>query len=127
MAKVATGDLGTLTMQSAAAVNPGGSGVIKYVRVKFTLNTTSAIEALLGFKVWHDNNAGSTTPVWLDSCTLDKAGGVGTTLKSYDVLVPTPLATTGSIWWESFEEYPDGTVNGSAMDGGSNLWSGSWA
>lgn len=128
MATTDTGNLGTLTMIDAAPVNHNFTELIRYIRVRFTLDITGATESLTGFNVWHDNNAGVTTPVWIDATVLGLAGGgVGSPVKAYDVLVPTPLATSGAIWWESFEEYPNGSVNGDNMNRGSNVWSGSWA
>lgn len=127
MANTDTGDLGTLTFISVAPVDPDATGE-KWLRVRYSLNTTSATEALTGFLIWHDDEAASTTPVWVNACDAVLAGGgdYGTPAV-YEVLVPVPLATTGATWWETFEEYPTGTVNGDDMNKGGSMWSGSWA
>lgn len=129
MASTDTGDLGTLTMISAAPVNPGGSGTIRYIKTRWQLNTTGATESLVGFEVWHDNGGGSTTPNWVDAadCKVAGDGDDGSPTTIYEALIPTPLATTGATWWETFEEYVASSVDGDDMNGGGLMWSGSWA
>lgn len=120
MAATDTGDLGTLEFISAEVVGDN------YLRVRYSLDTTSATEALTGFLVWHDDEAGSTTPVWVDACDAAMAGGGDDgTPTIYEVLVPAPLATTGATWWETFEEYTLGVAG--TLDKGGSIWDGAAA
>ena len=119
-----TGDLGTLTFVSATVVDPESTGE-NYIKVTFTLDDTGATDTLDGFLIWHDDEAGSTTAVWVNACDAELAGGGdGSAPATYEVLVPVPLATTGAIWWEGFEEYANGTAV--TMNGGGAMWSGAW-
>ena len=122
MAATATGPLGTLKLIRVDVVDPDATGE-KYLRVRWSLDVTDATEPLVGFYVWHDDEADSTTPVWVDACNAGVVGGGdGGDPVVYEALVPVPLDTDGAIWWESFEEYPLGEVG--TMDKGGVKWDG---
>lgn len=125
MAATATGPLGTLKLIRVDVVDPDATGE-KYLRVRWSLDVTDATEPLVGFYVWHDDEADSTTPVWVDACNAGVVGGGdGGDPVVYEALVPVPLDTDGAIWWESFEEYPLGEVG--TMDKGGVKWDGAWS
>ena len=125
MATTDTGPLGTLTFISAEPVDPDSTGE-KWLRVRYSLDTTSATEALTGFLIWHDDEVGSTTPVWVDAADASVAGGGdGGTPTVYEVLVSVPLTGGVATWWETFEEYAVGAVG--VMDKGGAGWSGAAA
>ena len=127
MATTDTGPLGTLTFISAEPVDPDGTGE-NWLRVRYSLDTTSATEALTGFWIWHDDEAGSTTPVWVNAADAVLAGGGdGGTPTVYEVLVSVPLSGGVVTWWETFEEYALGSISAASMDKGGSGWNGAWA
>lgn len=116
MATTDTGALGTLTMVSVTAVDANN------VEVVFTLDRTSATEALSGFLIWHDDEAGSTTPVWVDAADVDTWSGLDSA-DQYRVIVPNPLARP-ETWWDTFSY--DVGMQYSAMNSDEYIWNGAW-
>ena len=125
MATIDTGPLGTLTFISAEPVDPDGTGEA-WLRVRYSLDTTDATEALTGFLIWHDDEAGSTTPVWVDAADAELAGGGDSGDPAvYEVLVSVPLSDGHATYWETFYTYPLGTQI-ATMTGGGTIWDGAW-
>ena len=122
MASTDSGPLGYMTFISYDMVDPNGTGEL-WIRIRYSLDTTSATEALTRFLVWHDDQTGSTSPVWVDASDADKAGGGDDgTPTIYEVITPVPLSTSHSTWWETFEEYPLGTAG--TLSYGGTIWNG---
>lgn len=127
MATTDTGPLGVLVLISVDEVDPEVTGTPTHLRVRYSLDVTGASESLTGFLIWHDNEAGGTTPNWVNACDAVKAGGGdGGDPVIYEVLVPNALSTTNGKWWESFEEYTAG-AQGSPMELGGTIWNGGWS
>lgn len=126
MAATDSGAIGTLTLISAEEVDPDETGTVKWLRVRFSLDVTSATEALVGFRFWHDDAAGVTVPVWVDAVdSVNVTGDGGDPVQVYETLVAVPLSAQVLTWWETFTEYASSDPAGVLDEGGSG-WSGAW-
>lgn len=126
MAATDSGAIGTLTLISAEEVDPDETGTVKWLRVRFSLDVTGATEALVGFRIWHDDGSGVTVPVWVDAAdSVNVTGDAGDPVQIYETLVAVPLSAQVLTWWETFAEYALGDQV-AAMDKGGAGWNGAW-